>query len=265
VGQHETPTQGRARIERETKLRRKIDRWIAVQELFMPEVVLLWQREAVERDRIAATQTLPGIRAQDIKLWLPSALGTQAQCDTSLLEYEYDLRVGQAVHALNEVRSQLISRTREYKQRGRLTGVRAKTRSGTRVANIQAEVDRAADEYRAALVKLGARLKRRDWEHLQVLNTADVRGRPSAVFGDDDRRKKGGKRKRKAWRMGAVDPEEEAEDAEVAKRKAEDAMGMSWIWKVEGATGKDEDVVNSERELHGYLAFLRLTLCSATN
>jgi hypothetical protein len=85
------------------------------------------------------------------------------------------------------------------------------------------------------------------------------------VFGDDDRRKKGGKRKRKAWRMGAVDPEEEAEDAEVAKRKAEDAMGMSWIWKVEGATGKDEDVVNSERELHGYLAFLRLTLCSATN
>ncbi|KAJ7676102.1 hypothetical protein B0H14DRAFT_3537005 [Mycena olivaceomarginata] len=177
VGQHETPTQGRARIERETKLRCKIDGWIAVQELFMPEVVLLRQREAVERDQIAATQTLPGIRAQDIKLWLPSALGTQAQCDMSLLEYEYDLHVGQAVHALNEVRSRLISRTREYKQRGRLMGVRAKTRSGTRVANIQAEVDRAADEYRAAraaLVKLGAHLKRRDWEHLQVLRAIAI-------------------------------------------------------------------------------------------
>ncbi|KAJ7900554.1 hypothetical protein B0H14DRAFT_3423173 [Mycena olivaceomarginata] len=210
---------GRARIERETKLCRKIDGWIAVQQLFIPEAALLRQREAAERDRIGATQSLPGIRAQDIKLWLPSAIGTLVQCDRSLLEYEYELRKGQAVLALNEIRSCLISRTREYKHRGKVTGVRAKTRSGTRVAHIQAEVDRAADEYRAAraaLVALGPRLQHRDYVHLQVLNAAD-----------------GGKRKKKARRMAAVDPEAAAEEAEAAKQKAEDGMEMSWIWKNE--------------------------------
>jgi hypothetical protein len=50
------------------------------------------------------------------------------------------------------------------------------------------------------------------------------------VFGDDDRRKKGGKRKKKTKRMGAVDPEAAAEEAEVAKQNAEDGMEMSWIW-----------------------------------
>ncbi|KAJ7678748.1 hypothetical protein B0H14DRAFT_2655745 [Mycena olivaceomarginata] len=196
VGQHETPTQGRARIKWETKLRRKIDGWITVQQLFIPEAALLRQREAVL--------------------------------------------------ALNEMRSHLISRTREYKHQGKVTGVRAKMRSGTRVAHIQAEVDRAADEYRAALVALGPCLQRRDYAHLQALNTADVRSRPSTVFGDDDRRKKGGKRKKKARRMAAVDPEAAAEEAEVAKQKAEDGMEMSWIWKVEGATGEDQDVGQNE-------------------
>jgi hypothetical protein len=67
-----------------------------------------------------------------------------------LLEYKYELCQGQAVLALNEIRSCLISRTREYKHRGKVTGVRAKTRSGMCVAHIQAEVDRAANEYHAA-------------------------------------------------------------------------------------------------------------------
>ncbi|KAJ7301594.1 hypothetical protein DFH08DRAFT_978615 [Mycena albidolilacea] len=125
---------------------------------------------------------------------------------------------------------------REYKHRGKVTGVRAKTRSGTRVAHIQ---DRAADEYRAALVDLGPRLQHRDYAHLQVLNTAD---------------KKGGKRKKKARRMAAVDPEAAAEEAEVAKQKAEDGMEMSWIWKVEGATGEDQDVVQNEAPILGFCA-----------
>jgi ParB-like chromosome segregation protein Spo0J len=174
----------------------------------------------------------------------------------SLLEYEFKLRKGQAVQALNDMRSRLISQTREYKHRGKVTGVRVKTRSGTRVANIQAEVDRAADQYRAAraaLLALGPRLQRKDYAHLRVLNAADVRGRPSTVFGDNDRRKKGGKRKKKTKRMGAVDPEAAAEEAEVAKQNAEDGMEMSWIWKVEGATGEDKDVVDNEGESHGSL------------
>jgi hypothetical protein len=64
VGQHETPMQGRSRIERETKLHHKIDGWIAVQQLFIPEAALLRQREAAKQDRIGATQSLPRIRAR---------------------------------------------------------------------------------------------------------------------------------------------------------------------------------------------------------
>ncbi|KAJ7343941.1 hypothetical protein DFH08DRAFT_810478 [Mycena albidolilacea] len=203
-------------------------------------------KNAAERDRVGVTQSLPGIKAQNIKLWLPSAIGTLAQYDRSLLEYEFELRKGRAVQALNDMQSRLISQTREYKHRGKVTGVRAKTRSGTRLANIQAEVDRAADQYRAAraaLVTLGPRLQRKDYAHLRA---ADIRGQPSAVFGDDDQRKKGGKRKKKTKRMGAVDPEAAAEEAEVAKQHTEDGMEMSWIWKVEGATGEDKDVVNNK-------------------
>jgi hypothetical protein len=53
--------------------------------------------------------------------------------------------------------------------------------------------------------------------------------------------------------MAAVDPEAAAEEAEVAKQKAEDGMEMSWIWKVEGATGEDQDVVENEGESDGCL------------
>ncbi|KAJ7787039.1 hypothetical protein B0H14DRAFT_2629794 [Mycena olivaceomarginata] len=88
VSAHETVDQGRRRIERETKLRRKIDSWMRVQQLFIPEVAILREREDAERNRVAATQPLPGMRAQDMKLWLPSAIGTDTECDEALQNYE---------------------------------------------------------------------------------------------------------------------------------------------------------------------------------
>ncbi|KAJ7823221.1 hypothetical protein B0H14DRAFT_3470200 [Mycena olivaceomarginata] len=235
VGQHETPTQGRARIERETKLRRKIDGWIAVQQLFIPEAALLRQREAAERDRIGATQSLPGIRAQDIKLWLPSAIGMLVQCDRSLLEYEYELRKGQAVLALNEIRSRLISPDAGVQHRGKVTGVRARRDRGRACPTSRPRW--IVPPTSTALLELHSspwdpRLQHRDYAHLQVLNAADVRGRPSAVFGDDDRRRKGGKRKKKARRMAAKGG---GWDGDVV-----DLEG----WR--GATGEDQDVVENE-------------------
>ncbi|KAJ7898876.1 hypothetical protein B0H14DRAFT_3852958 [Mycena olivaceomarginata] len=225
--------QGRRRIERETKLRRKIDAWMVVQQLFIPEVSILRDREDAERRRVAATQPLPGLRAQDMKLWIPSAIGTDAECDEPLQSYEYELRKGQAVAALIEMRDQLLLRTHEYRYRDGVGGVRAKTRSGARTKGIQAQIDSAAEEYRAAraaLVKLGLLLNRSEWQqHLKPLRADDVRGGPSAVFGDDDRRKSGGKRKKKA----RLDPEEEAERTAA---RAEDKMPMSWIWLSEGKT-----------------------------
>jgi hypothetical protein len=219
---------------------------MAVQQLFIPEVALLRDREDAARKRVAATQALPGVRAQDMKLWMPSAIGRWVVCDESLRLYEFDLRNGQAFAALEAMRNGLIVRTHEYHYRdGSLRGVKAKTRSATRENGIQARVDRAADEYQAArtaLVSLGALLNRHEWErNWKVLKKEDVRGRPAAVFGDESRRR-GGRRKRKRAKPS---PEEEARSA---AQSAEDALGMSWIWIVEGNTGEEGEIVLNEGE-----------------
>ncbi|KAJ7795160.1 hypothetical protein B0H14DRAFT_2391995 [Mycena olivaceomarginata] len=215
IGAHETTTQERTRIERETKLRRKIDTWMGVQQLFIPEVAVLRDRETVERRRVAATQALPGLKAQDMKLWFPSAIGNSVQCDGVLREYEFKLRKGQAVLALNEMRGNLLLRTHEFQYRDGVHGVKAKLRSGARTDALQARIDTAASEYRAAhaaLVKLGILLKDTEWQrHLQPLKDADIRGRPSATAA-----------------------------------QVEEAKKMSWIWVSEGTTGTDEDVAESE-------------------
>jgi hypothetical protein len=246
VGLHETVDQGRRRLERETKLRRKIDAWMAVQQLFIPEVVLLRDAEDAARKRVAATQPVPGVRAQDMKLWMPSAIGRRVRCDEQLLDYEYRLRKGQAEGALEEMCNLLMRQTHEYHYRDRVHGVKAKTRSGTRTAGIKARIDAAADEYRvacAALVQLGAVLGRDKWQgRLKVLAASDVRGKPSTVFGDDERRKRKGKKRKKQ----RLDPEEEARRTEQAETRALDKKGMSWIWVMDGTAGADVDVVHNE-------------------
>lgn len=250
VGAHETVDQGRRRIERETKLRRKIDAWMAVQDLFIPEVKLLRERDDDARKRAAATQVVPGLRAQDMKLWMPSAIGRRAQCDESLRDYEYQLRKGQAFQALEEMRNVLILRTREYQQKdARHHGVKAKTRAQTRIKGWQRRIDEAAATYRAArsaLVALGAVLDRDDWQvHLKPLKDEDVRGRPNPHFADEDRQK--GKKRRKTRRL---DPEAEARLAEL---RAEEKLPLSWIWLVQGDSGKETDMVNNECRCDGKL------------
>jgi hypothetical protein len=245
VGPHETVDQGRRRIERETKLCRKIDAWMAVQQLFIPEVALLRDREDAERKRVSATQAMLGIRAQDMKLWLPSAIGQRVQCDTGLLEYEYKLRKGQVFGALKEIRSLLIIRTHEYKYMDKsLNGVRAKTRSATRTQAIGARLTHAEDDYHiacTALVSLGGMLGIDEWkQHLLVLNADDVRPRPSKVFGDEERQKRGKRKKRK------LDAEAEAREAE---QKAEEKRPMSWIWISQVASGEATDTVHNECKL----------------
>ncbi|KAJ7698223.1 hypothetical protein B0H14DRAFT_2417944, partial [Mycena olivaceomarginata] len=215
IGLHETADQGRRRIERETKLRRKIDAWMAVQQLFMPDVAVLRARDEAERKRVGATQPVPGVKAQDMKLWLPSAVGTRVHCDDSLRDYEFQLRHGQAVLALDTMRSELLLRTHEYQYRNRMHGVKAKLRSRTRTEEIQSRINSAAAEYRvarAALVNLGALLKRKGWEqYLKPLKEQDVRARL------------------------------DREGAEGADTPAEPKT-MSWIWLSEGTTGTAEDV-----------------------
>ncbi|KAJ6536254.1 hypothetical protein B0H19DRAFT_1317890 [Mycena capillaripes] len=242
VSAHETVDQATTRIDRETKLRRKIDAWMTVQQLFIPCITLLREADDVARKRVAATQAMPGIRAQDMKLWLPSAIGKRIDCDKSLQEYEYDLRKGQAFAALDEIRGLLILRTREYLYKDdQVHGVKAKGRAAARIKSLQARIDVLADEYRAAwsaLAGLGSLLKRVEWKvHLKQLKAEDVRGRPKAVFGDDERRQK--KKKKKA----RLDPEAEARKA---AQREEDSLPLSWIWIAQAGAAEPKDVVDNE-------------------
>jgi hypothetical protein len=232
-------------VERETKLRRKIEVWMAVQQLFIPDVILLREREEAERKHIAVTQALPGMKAQDMKLWLPSEVGSSARCEESLQDYEYQLRRGQAVRVLDELRGALLCRTHEFQYRDGMHGVKAKVRSGLRTNTIQVRVNSAVEDYRAAraaLVRLGGSLRRMEWqEFFPPLKAEDVRGRPSAVFGDEEQQRGEGKKNKKAQ----LDPEEDARRKEV---RAQGKLGASCIWRAEGKTGEPGDVVNSERK-----------------
>jgi hypothetical protein len=193
------------------------------------------------------------MKAQDMKLWLPSEVGTRARCEESLQDYEYQLRRGQAVRALEELRGALLCRTHEYRYRDGMHGVKAKVRSGLRTDAIQVRVDSAAEDYRAAraaLVKLGGLLGCTEWqEFFPPLKAEDVRGRPSAVFGDEERQRGKGKKKK-----ARLDSEEDARRKQV---RAQSKLGASWIWRAEGKTGEPGDVVNSERKSNPWYCYPR--------
>ncbi|KAJ7797037.1 hypothetical protein B0H14DRAFT_3494231 [Mycena olivaceomarginata] len=226
---HETTTQEQTRIERETKLWRKIDPWMGVQQLFIPEVV------------VSSGLGDCGVEARGSNTGAARSQGAGV-----LREYKFKLRKDQAVLVLNEMRGNLLLHTHEFQYRDSVHGVKAKLRSGARTDALQARIDTVASEYQAAhsaLVKLGVLLKDTEWQqHLQPLKDADIRGRPSAVFGDDERRK-GGSKKKKKQRLNP-----EAQTSQTAAQ-VEEAKKMSWIWVSEGTTGTDEDVAESEREL----------------
>ncbi|KAJ6558713.1 hypothetical protein B0H10DRAFT_2120544 [Mycena sp. CBHHK59/15] len=233
VGAHETVDQERRRVEREMKLRRKIVAWMDVELQFIPHVAQLRALDDAARARAAATQASPGIRAHEMKLWLPSAIANKAPCDHQLHEYEYMLRKGQAHEALEEIRNQLLVRTHEYKWKDTsVRGVKALTRSQGRIEAIDRKIHRAAEQYRAArsaLVSLGSVLQRTEWQtHLKPLHADDIRGMPHALFADAERKKR---KKRR------TDPEDE-------DRARDAARAMSWIWIHQAAATEGEQPHN---------------------
>ncbi|KAJ7714022.1 hypothetical protein B0H16DRAFT_1742933 [Mycena metata] len=225
TGLHPTNDQHRAMIERTSKLRRKIFAWIEVQTKFLPGLAVEREQEDNRRARAAEAEPVPGVKVSDIALWLPSAIvgaggcGARVVCKAEVLEHEYRLRVGQAHETLHEVRRLLLVRTHLYKLKDtHARGVRANTRSADKIAALNDRVKRAAAGYRAAraaLVSLGAMLRRGEWEwELLPLKEEDVRGLPRARFGDPERQK--GKRSRKSA----------AKRARIAREERE----LSWIW-----------------------------------
>ncbi|KAJ7897598.1 hypothetical protein B0H14DRAFT_3589450 [Mycena olivaceomarginata] len=224
TGLHPTDGQRRAMIERTSKLRRKIFAWIEVQTKFFPAPKNIREVEDNTRAQMGAGEPILGIAVSDVKLWLPSAIAVASQeevpVDTETYQHEYRLRVGQAQEALHEVRRLLLVRTHLYKLKDTHSrGVRANMRSNDKIAALNGQVQRAAEQYRAArraLEGLGRVLKRTEWQRtLRELKPDDVRGLPKATFHDPERKKKGKTSRRR-------------------RKKQKKEREMSWIWVAQG-------------------------------
>jgi hypothetical protein len=236
TGLHPTDRQRRAMVERTSKLRRKIVAWIDVQSRFFPGLKNVRELEDEARAQISATDAVPGIAVSEMMLWLPSAIAVaredkdvvpavrdgvrEVSIGKTTYEHEYRLRVGQAEEALHEVRRLLLVRTHVYKLKDTHSrGVRANMRSQDKIAALNGQVQRAAEQYRAArlaLVALGGVLRRDEWRKtLLELKSDDIRGLPQATFHDPERKKTTkGKRKKKKQRV---------------------ERETSWIWVTQGA------------------------------
>ncbi|KAJ7469942.1 hypothetical protein B0H11DRAFT_2159271 [Mycena galericulata] len=231
---HATDRQKTALQERTNKLERKIVGWIDIQKSFTPVVTALRAADEAARAHAARLQPSAGVPVHAWKLWLPSKL-PRARLKTSHARFEFQLRVGQAHEALDELRRLLLVRTQQYKYKDdNARGVAANTRASTAIQNVDERIRRTAATYRAArlaLVALGPVLEETAWKHqLRVLAADDVRGRPRATFQDPQHKLRHKKRRT-------------AETVEAERRRKEEERPASWIWL---SLGDDADAEMAE-------------------
>ncbi|KAJ7116908.1 hypothetical protein C8R44DRAFT_879439 [Mycena epipterygia] len=242
TGLHPSERERTAMVERTSKLRRKIFAWMEIQEAFFPILPLVRKREDDARARTAGAQPVPGVKVHDISLWLPSAMKRRAGatsedgCTQDILLCEYRLRVGQANEALHDVRRYLLVRSHLYQLKDRYArGVKANTRSKTKIDVTDERIRRAAAQYRdawAALGVLGKLVGRREWTAtLKELKVDDVRGRPRSMEGDPVRQQGGTKQKAVVAKLAAATREgTQAVKTMAGKKKRKVHRPLSWIW-----------------------------------
>ncbi|KAJ7770736.1 hypothetical protein B0H16DRAFT_1306425 [Mycena metata] len=253
IGNHPTAEQQANVTERGNKLRRKLLTWMDAQALFIPHVAVLRAEEDRARKRISATQVQPGVQVQHMALWLPSAIVDRVPCDEQLYEYEFRLREAQAHEALDDVRQQLLLRTHLYKHKDRFVrGVKANSRSQTKIEGVEERTRRSAERYRAAwraLKGLGRHLGRKDWEkRLRPLSAEDVRGMPRALEAGAEAKA----RMSWIWRSPGVDEEEEEEEGGMSE-----ALRIEWAKTRARFLRQSEQLDLLEEEMRRILQFLR--------
>ncbi|KAF8056174.1 hypothetical protein FPV67DRAFT_1432087 [Lyophyllum atratum] len=189
---HPTSKQLSSLLERSNQLRRKIAAWIEIQTLFLPEAA----RERAKAAQKAGPNGVAGVKAEDIDLWLPSALKKEGIIVSDELQgYEWRLREGQANDALDELRRVLRLRSHLYAHKDRYTrGVKANTRANVAISTATQTIKKAASKYRTArdaLVILSrGRVAPPHWEtKFRVLGDGDIRALSEGLHGDPVRQK----------------------------------------------------------------------------
>ena len=121
-------------LEKRNALRHRIDAWIAIQDLYMPEAHQL---------RASVASSTPAYAEEEI-LYLPSQLPPSHQSSptiTALLRKECQLCVGQADNALHEIRRllQISSTVLEFKRGQHLASQKITTKTRQLVINFRAK------------------------------------------------------------------------------------------------------------------------------
>ena len=220
LGAHATDLQKVKILERSNTLRRKIDAWITIQQLYIPAVALL-------RSQDDSAEVAP-VAVQDIKLYLPSTLPRVSFCSVLFIQHEWDFRYAQAQETLNELRGFLLLYSHMLKSKDRhIRGQRLHTRSIKLLSDVESKIQGSASKYRriwTALEALSLPLLQMTWKKvLRPLVSGDVTGLSSMDNSQSEGRKK-----------------------------------LSWIWKVYG-TGANVDDCTEAGKPYKFLVIVMLT------
>lgn len=183
LGTNPTNLQRAKLLEKGNALRRRIEAWWTVQQLYMPGVVGLRSREDLDDGGSAATPVY------ELELLMPSAVVGRVPTYGQLQETEWRLRHAHAYEGLENLRRHLLLRSSLYKFKDRfVSGQRHQTRSITVINNLQAKIDADAVRYRVAhvaLTALSVPLQKVGWQNfLRPLRDEDVRGLSDRDLGE---------------------------------------------------------------------------------
>ena len=214
---HPTDNQLAKLQEHTNVLKRCIDNWQEVQLLFMPSVAQL-------RDK----NVQPGgtVKVEDIKLFIPSEICTQASCPIKLCEHEWKLREAQAHEALRDICHFLCIRAHLYKFKdSNVRGQVANTQARTTIGRTDRKLSIAAAKYRVtrvALLALASLLGKEGWEEtLRPLKDEDIRAMK-----------------------------------DIGEKESEGCRMLSWIWKTPGVAVVSD--ANERENLHDGAHFFHL-------
>ena len=172
MGTHATNLQKAKIVERSNALRRRIDAWIEIQHLYIPQLASV--RAAVDQEGGGKPSAV-----HEIELHLPSAIHSFVQCDILLLQYEWELRYAQGHSTLNDLRGLLLMESMMFKSKGRHSrGQRQQTRSVNLLKRVRTRIQATTSKYREiykSLKSLAVPLHQFKWHDvLRVLEDDDL-------------------------------------------------------------------------------------------
>ncbi|KAG1722176.1 uncharacterized protein EDB91DRAFT_1240244 [Suillus paluster] len=228
---HTTDNQEGKTVQQSNTLRRRIDTWMRMQELYMLSLAAL----RVSKSSVSGSMTAA---PEAIKLWLPSQISRTAPCNSGLQAIEWKLQYAQGHDALRSLCSNLRAQTAilKYKDRN-LRGQGANTRAQNTLKAVEARIGAAASTYEyahKALVVLSPRVNQTGWHSsLRPLDRADVRSMTDLLWGETE----GTRKLLWIWNMWGVaaneiDKDNASEDMRIEWCKAR-AWEMHWAEEVE--------------------------------